>query len=148
MENLPDSSPVITGARRPSLTTNSLLESGFVRSGGWRLAADGTLERAQSIPAAPGVYAFSVGGTVVYVGLATMGLARRLYFYARPGRTQSTSIRIGQKITTVLRDGEAVEILTATPPDLQWNGLPVSALAGLEYGLIAGYALEWNIRGA
>jgi hypothetical protein len=37
------------------------------------------------------VYAFAKDGIVLYVGVATMGLAKRLYFYGKPGVTQRTS---------------------------------------------------------
>jgi hypothetical protein len=44
--------------------------------------------------------------------------------------------------------GRSVEIYTAQPPDLMWNGLPVSGAAGLEVGLIKSFYLSWNIRGS
>jgi hypothetical protein len=41
-----------------------------------------------------------------------------------------------------------IDIYTAGPSDLEWNGLPVHASAGLELGLIKKYALPWNMRNA
>lgn len=77
-----------------------------------------------------------------------MGLARRIYFYGKPGVTQRTSLRINATIVEELGAGAGIEIYTAVPPDLEWNGLPVSGVAGLEYGLIRRYHLPWNIRSA
>ena len=102
----------------------------------------------RALPAKPGVYAFVVGDSARYVGLATMGLAKRLRFYTRPGPTQSTSVRLNKVLTNHLAEGEAVTIFTAGPPALSWQGLPVSGEAGLELGLIQTFHLPWNIRGA
>ena len=40
-----------------------------------------------------------------------------------------------------------IQILTAHPPDHEWNGLRVSGAEGLEAGLIADFDLPWNMRG-
>ncbi len=99
------------------------------------------------MPDARGVYAMAKNGVVQYVGLATMGLAKRFKFYIRPGNTQRTSIRLNDLLKSELQTAQAIEIYTASPPDLLWNGLPVSGMAGLELGLIERYKLPWNIRG-
>ena len=83
-----------------------------------------------------------------YVGVATMGIASRLQFYAKPGSTQRTNRRLNQLIKTELATRPFVDIYTAMPGDLVWNGLPVHGSAGLELGLIQKYALPWNIRSA
>jgi hypothetical protein len=41
-----------------------------------------------------------------------------------------------------------IEVYTAVPPNLEWNGLPVHGSAGLELGLIRKYSLPWNVRSA
>ena len=86
-------------------------------------------------------------GIAVYVGVATMGLRKRLYFYARPGATQRTSRRLNTILKEELSNGMSIEIYTGGSPDLDWNGLPVSGVAGLESGLIEAFHLPWNIRG-
>ena len=75
-----------------------------------------------------------------------MGLAKRIYFYGRPGVTQTTSIRINSKIKEELLAQRGVEIFIAIPENLEWNGLPVHGAAGLELGLIKRYYLPWNKR--
>jgi hypothetical protein len=57
-----------------------------------------------------GVYAFAAGGKALYVGVATMGLKKRLYFCGRPGRTQRTSQRLHDLIKQVLSRGREIEI--------------------------------------
>jgi len=102
----------------------------------------------QPFPNAVGVYAFAKGDIALYVGVATMGLAKRLYFYGRPGVTQRTSQRLNGIIKSELLAGSVIDIYIAVPPNLEWNGLPVHGSAGLELGLIRKYALPWNLRSA
>jgi len=131
---------------RPPLTTELLLNAKFEHSGRWMLK-DGVLVLDRPLPKNRGVYAFVKDGAALYVGLATMGLAKRLYFYGKPGVTQRTSRRVNELLRAELVSAPHIDILTATPPDLKWNGLPVSGDAGLELGLIQTFALPWNIRG-
>ena len=131
---------------RPALTRDRLTSCGFDYSGEW-VVVDGTLKPSEKLPASRGVYAFVKDDAAVYVGLATMGLAKRLYFYGKPGATQRTSIRIGAALTAEIQGGGRVGIYTTTPPDLEWRGLPVAGDAGLELGLIQNFSLPWNKRG-
>jgi hypothetical protein len=77
-----------------------------------------------------------------------MGLAKRLYFYAKPGITQRTSQRLNGIIKSELQQVSFTDIYTSIPPDLEWNGLPIHGSAGLELGLIKRFALPWNMRSA
>lgn len=131
---------------RPSLTTELLVKAAFEHSARWVLR-DGALVLDQPLPKSRGVYAFVKNGAALYVGLATMGLAKRLYFYGRPGATQRTSRRVNELLKIELQSAPCIDIYTATPSNLEWNGLPVSGDAGLELGLIETFALPWNIRG-
>lgn len=131
---------------RPSLTTELLLKAAFECSARWMLM-DGALVLDQPLPKSRGVYAFVKDGAALYVGLATMGLAKRLYFYGKPGTTQRTSQRVNELLKTELQSAPHIDIFTAMPSNLEWNGLPVSGDAGLELGLIEAFSLPWNIRG-
>lgn len=133
---------------KPSLFRHELLTCGFSLAGSWRLDATGNLSIDQALPKEIGVYALVKDETALYVGLATMGLSKRLYFYARPGATQRTSLRINALLKQELAGGHHIEIYTATPPNLDWNGLPIHGSAGLELGLIEKHHLPWNIRSA
>ena len=114
---------------------------GFKLSGRWMLSDAGDLKKYRPLPDAVGVYAFGTDDIVVYVGVATMGLAKRLYFYGKPGNTQRTNLRMNDLLRSEFLTVPAIEIYTATPVDFEWNGLPVHASAGLELGLIKKHAL-------
>lgn len=132
---------------KPTLTSDILLKGGFLHSATWRLTAD-ILEIDQPLPKDEGVYAFAKEGQILYVGVATMGLSKRIYFYRKPGSTQRTSLRIHGLLREQLASCPSIEILTAVPDNHQWNGLPVHGGAGLELGLIKNYTLPWNVRSA
>lgn len=132
---------------KPPLKATILIQAGFAKSSRWLLTHEGRLTLERPLPQAAGVYAIVKDGAALYVGLATMGLAKRFYFYAKPGSTQRTSIRINTLLKAELQSNAGIDVYTATPPDLEWSGLPVSAMAGLEQGLIEAYLLPWNIRG-
>lgn len=134
-------------ALKPPLTVKVLVAGGFVRIGRWALSGDNlTLEN--PVPKEVGVYAFVKADVAQYVGVATMGLSKRLYFYGRPGISQRTSLRLNAIIKAELHEAADIEIYAALPPDLEWNGLPIHGSAGLELGLIKKYRLPWNTRSA
>ena len=131
---------------KPALFTSALIASGFEFTTRWVLSGDGHLTLDRPLPSEVGVYAFAKSQVALYVGVATMGLAKRIYFYGRPGISQRTSQRLNALIKDELRSGSTIEIYTAVPPDLEWNGLPIHGSAGLELGLIKKYGLPWNKR--
>jgi hypothetical protein len=133
-------------APKPTLTVGALTAGGFTLACRWTLV-DGVLILSEPLPKARGVYAFVKDDAALYVGLATMGLAKRIYFYGKPGITQRTSQRLNGLLKAELLAGAEIEIYTADPPNLCWNGLPVSGDAGLELGLIETYSTPWNMRG-
>lgn len=132
--------------KKLSLTVDELVDCGFTLSGRWRLSNSGELELEVPAPVVSGMYAFALNGIVQYVGVGTIGLAKRLSHYAKPGISQITNQRLNRIIKNQMRKSSQVEIYTASPPDLDWNGLPIHGSAGLELGLIKKYALPWNSR--
>jgi hypothetical protein len=134
-------------ARRPDLTKTLLLRSGFAEIGEWGRVGD-KLVLPAALPDHLGVYAFVIDDIVMYVGVAKMGLRKRIYFYANPGPTQKTSLRLNSLILHLLRSGKTIEVLVAMPGDMLWNGLPVHGSAGLEIGLIKTFYLPWNVQGS
>lgn len=133
---------------KPPLPVSVLTDGGFVFAGLWMLSPAGELVADLPLPKEVGVYAFVKDGVALYVGVATMGISKRLYFYGRPGISQRTSQRLNKTLKAELADAASIEIYVAVPPDLEWNGLPVHGSAGLELGLIKKYALPWNMRSA
>lgn len=133
---------------KPFLSVHNLTQSGFSLSSRWVMSSGGVLVLDVSLSKNAGVYAFAVDGKAMYVGVATAGLARRMRSYSRPGPRQLTSQRLNLAITKELLTLPCVEIYSAEPEDLEWNGLPVHGSAGLELGLIKKYLLPWNVRSA
>lgn len=149
--NSPKTSPRVSKPpiqSKPPLYSQVLLDAGFRRACGWALDDAGLLCVTDALPKDVGVYAFAKHGIVNYVGVATMGLAKRIYFYARPGISQRTSLRLNDTIKREIQSGGEIDVLIAQPENMQWNGLPVHGAAGLELGLIKAFALPWNIRSA
>jgi hypothetical protein len=144
----PKSSIRVAASPKPPLTVETLLAGGFKLSSRWLLSVEGDLKLDPPLPKEVGVYAFVKKGAALYVGVATMGLAKRIYFYAKPASTQTTSQRLNKILKTELGQSEKIDIYTAIPPDQDWNGLPVHGAAGLELGLIKKYELPWNKRSA
>ena len=134
--------------QKPPLPVDTLIAGGFTFAGRWVLSATNDLVLDQALSKGVGVYAFVKNGIVLYVGVATMGLAKRLYFYGKPGISQRTSLRLNGIIKNELQAAPAIDIYIVEPPDLEWNGLPVHGSAGLELGLIKKYTLPWNMRSA
>lgn len=135
-------------AVKPELTAERLLAGGFVLAASWVSDAEGGIALNKPLPKEAGVYAFVIEGRAHYVGLASMGLSRRAYFYARPSATQRTSLRLNGMLIEHAAAGTEVQIYVATPPDGEWNDLPVDYCAGLELGLIRCFSLPWNKRSA
>lgn len=133
---------------KPSLTVQGLIDGGFRHAATWTVTDD-IVRLDRPLPKERGVYAFVIDQRAMYVGLATIGLAKRLYFYGKPGVTQRTSLRLNETIRCQIVDqGDVIEVYVAMPPQLEWNGLPVSGDAGLELGLIQTFHLPWNVRDA
>lgn len=131
----------------PSLTVERLIIGGFERAGSWILDPTGRLVLDGTVPSGPGVYAFVVASYAQYVGLASINLARRLYGYGRPGSGQLTNMRLNGLLTELLKSGESIDIYTASPPDLDWNGWTVSGAEGLEAAMIREHRPVFNKKG-
>ncbi len=134
--------------QKPRLSVQGLLDSGFRRASRWNLDPSGKLALTKELSKDVGVYAFAIDGIVMYVGLATMGLSKRIYFYTKPGISQRTSLRLNKVMRKELKSASRIHVLVAHPKNSKWKGLPVHGAAGLELGLIKAYSLPWNMRGA
>jgi hypothetical protein len=137
-------SGLIRVRQKPPLSVDDLVAGGFTFAGRWILTDTGEIALDRPVTNAVGVYAFAMDGVVVYVGVATTALAKRLYFYAKPGPRQLTNLRLNSVIKTELKTRPFLDLYTAVPGEMEWNGLPINLSAGLELGLIKKYALPWN----
>lgn len=129
-----------------ALTVSELLGRGFREMACWS-AGEQRLNPPRDLPAQRGVYAFAIGERVVYVGLASRSLKQRLGFYARPGVSQRTNVRLNEIISERIREGQTVRVLIAQPSDTEWNGWRISGSEGLEAALIEDFDLPWNKKG-
>jgi len=124
-----------------------LIDAGFHLLGECALSSDGAFGYSAKAPTEAGVYAFTVDGWIRYVGLTRSGLRTRLGHYVYGHSGQKTSARVKGLILQALGEGRRVQVLVATPPNLEWNGLPVDGAAGLETGLIRLIKPDWNQQG-
>ncbi|WP_447763393.1 GIY-YIG nuclease family protein [Sphingopyxis panaciterrae] len=124
-----------------------LLGAGFDLLADCSLSGDAMFCYSAEAPVEPGVYAFAVDGMIAYVGLTRGSLRTRLRHYIRGHQGQKTSAHIKGRILESLCAGHTVQVLIATPPAFEWNGLPVDGAAGLETGLIRLIKPEWNRQG-
>lgn len=129
------------------LSATMLIKAGFHTCGHWELKPGGGIHFIGDIPKEPGAYGHAVDGMVMYIGVATMGLKKRIRFYGKPGSTQRTSLRVNDLIAKELAKNRTVELLVVVPGANDWNGLPVDIASGLENGLIKKYMPPWNKRG-
>src|SRR5215217_9063 len=105
-------------AERPALTVARLLQAGFAEVDCWLVGED-RLHPPRNLPTRRGVYAFAIDDRVMYVGLASRSIRQRLGFYARPGASQLTNVRLNGVIRDVVGKGHVVRILIGHPPDLE-----------------------------
>jgi hypothetical protein len=133
-------------SEQTGLTVQRLLQSGFSEVDCW-LAGDDRIHPPRNLPKQRGVYAFAVGERVMYVGLASRSIHQRLGFYARPGASQLTNVRLNGIIRDTISKGQRVRVLIAHPPDLEWMGLRMSGSEALEAALIEDFRPAWNMKG-
>lgn len=140
---------LVTSVRMPvrDWTGEMLIASGFVTIGYCIAAGTNGFAYSAKAPSVPGVYAFLVDDVVRYVGLTRGRLSTRLGHYVYGHSGQRTSFRIKALIVEALENGRLVEVLIATPPDFDWNGLRVDGASGLETGLIRTINPVWNQQG-
>lgn len=124
-----------------------LVDAGFVLVGTCDGICDDQFKYSAEGPMEPGVYAFVVNDTVMYVGLTRRSLRSRLSNYVYGHQAQKTSARIKNLILEALADGSCVQVCAATPPGFEWNGLPIDGASGLETGLIKLIKPKWNQQG-
>lgn len=107
-------------ASKPTLSVQTLLDAGFRRASEWSFNDAGLLALTKALLKGVGVYAFARDGIVLYVGVATMGLAKRIRFYAKPGVSQRTSLRLNDTIRRELQAAARIEVLVAN--QTTWSG--------------------------
>lgn len=139
--------PAATRAPPEPWPMTKLVDAGFELLGECRSTDEGAFAFTAKATNDAGVYAFAVDGVITYVGLTRSGLRTRLGHYIYGHEKQRTSARVKALILEALAAGQIVSVLIASPPELEWNGLPVDGAAGLETGLIQLIRPPWNQHG-
>lgn len=142
---VPESKPIPKVSQ--DVAIDVLIGGGFVRLGSWVVDGTGGIALDAPAPHDAGVYAFVVDGLIKYIGVSRAGISSRMSNYRLGQSGQKTSARVNQLIKDHVTVGTAVEIYVASPPALEWNGLPVVTAAGLEAGLIKMIQPPWNKMG-
>jgi len=87
------------------------ISSGFREVGEFRKTDDAIEVILRDCKEDTGVYVFASADRPLYVGETKMELGRRLYFYARPGSTQRTNIRVNGLLRDSMKLRGSVRIL-------------------------------------
>ena len=131
-----------------AMTSNwqDLQDIGFERIGHWQLQGDDphyVLHRLGD--AAPALYAFAIGGAVMYVGKTVRTLGQRLYGYKKGSGTQRTNIRVRHEIRSALQQGDEVDVLGFhDPKPWRLGRFTLNLPAALEDDIIRTLNPPWN----
>jgi hypothetical protein len=129
------------------VTIEFLKPFGFEVAGFWELSETGSISFDGKLPAKPGVYAFLLNDTIVYVGVSARNLRNRINFYAKPGASMRTSIRVNELVRTALLRGDVVALAVVSPQDQSMNGMTIPMHTAVEAGLIRELRPIWNKQG-
>ncbi len=128
---------------------NRLLRIGFVSAGHWTL--DNEIIRfnlASHHTATNVLYSFISNGEIKYIGKTKMHLSQRMYGYQNPGPSQTTNIRVNEKIKELLQEEKPVSIFILVDNGLlKYGDFKINLAAGLEDTLIYRTNPIWNFSG-
>ncbi|MBK8503108.1 MAG: GIY-YIG nuclease family protein [Saprospiraceae bacterium] len=126
-----------------------LLEIGFIKVGHWASREDKMICNLDSHHSNKSIlYSFISNGEVKYIGKTIMSLSRRMYGYQNPGKSQSTNIRVNEKIKDCIAVGEAVDIFILVDNGLlKFGNFQINLAAGLEDTMIYEISPDWNFNG-
>ena len=128
---------------------NRLLSIGFINVGHWTLADNNLKYHLTSHQSTKNVlYSFVCNGEIKYIGKTTMQLTKRMYGYQNPGPSQTTNIRVNEKIKGLLQLNQPIDIFILVDNGLlKYGDFQINLAAGLEDTLIYKISPEWNFSG-
>jgi hypothetical protein len=128
---------------------NRLIHLGFINVGHWSLTKSNLKYQLSSHQTAKNVlYSFISNGVIKYIGKTTMELNKRMYGYQNPGPSQTTNIRVNEKIKGLLLSDQPVDIFILVDNGLlKYGDFKINLAAGLEDTLIYELSPEWNFSG-
>jgi hypothetical protein len=129
-----------------------LMRIGFVLVGKWEMKNDEPRiiyvknpEEEAISKSSPALYAFVVNGLLKYIGKTTQILHKRLYGYAKPGKSQATNLKCQEGIVKALKDGDSVDVYGFAPDvPLCYDQFQINLPAGLEDAIIKIMKPTWN----
>ena len=126
-----------------------LLNIGFTNIGYWALNNENIKYNLTSDETTKNIlYCFVSNNNINYIGKTTKVLAKRMRGYQNPGPSQSTNIRVSQKIKELLLKNQPVDIFILVDNGILKHGnFEISLAAGLEDTLINHIKPEWNYLG-
>lgn len=128
---------------------NRLLNIGFINVGHWT-HDNNTLSYhlTSHLTTRNVLYSFVSNGVIKYIGKTTMELTRRMYGYQNPGPSQTTNIRVNEKIKELLGADQPVDIFILVDNGLlKYGDFKLNLAAGLEDTLIFEISPDWNFSG-
>jgi len=128
---------------------NRLLNMGFINVGHWTLTNDNLKYNLISNQTTKNIlYSFVSNGEIKYVGKTTTELNRRMYGYQNPSPSQSTNLRVNERIKELLKKDKPVDIFIHVDNGLlRYGDLKINLAAGLEDSLIYDLNPKWNFSG-
>lgn len=128
---------------------NRLINIGFISIGHWYTDDSGVKFKLSSHHSTKNVlYTFISNGVVKYIGKTSRQLNQRMSGYQNPAPTQTTNIRVNNKINTLLRNNDRIDIFILVDNGLlKYGNFNINLAAGLEDSLIQEINPGWNITG-
>jgi hypothetical protein len=128
---------------------NRLLNMGFINVGHWTVTNNILKYHFTSHQMTKNVlYSFISNGVIKYIGKTTMELTKRMYGYQNPGPSQTTNIRVNEKIKGLLQTDHPVDIFILVDNGLlKYGDFRINLAAGLEDTLIYQISPNWNFSG-
>ena len=125
---------------------NRLLNIGFINVGHWSLTNYALkYEITSHLMTKNVLYSFISNGEIKYIGKTSMELTKRMYGYQNPGPSQTTNIRVNEKIKRLLQTDQPVDIFILVDNGLlKYGDFKINLAAGLEDTLIYQISPEWN----
>lgn len=139
------------------MKTEALENIGFVHIANWSYQGNGNniqYDKCGSISDADyntiirtssALYAFCVGGDIMYIGRTARSIQKRFVGYCNPGNGQATNARCNKKIRESIKNNNEVSVYVFTPAtQLEWAGFSIDLAAALEDSLIREFRPQWN----
>jgi hypothetical protein len=129
------------------LTTQALVEAGFVEVGFWK-QKDGKLTlHSDWSDQTQLVYAFVVDDNAKYVGVTVRKFCERMRGYSKAHELQPSNIRLRDLMLKELQTSDKIKIFSIIPEQIICQGWSIEPAMSLENWMIRNFYLPWNVKG-